>query len=336
LVDIRLERVLVSVLCFAASAARAELPTTVELLAELAYSSDEIARIERGERVTRSPEPSSERELTAAFAFFVPVPPAELASEARKGLISRVDPNTLAFGALEGAPKLAAFAKLTLAPDPDGRAKQYVTAAPGGGLNLSSAEIGRFNALGSGATATAIEQAVRSALLARVEAYRTHGLAGIEPYALAGGKHRSPADELRSASKAEKDLQKHVPAAYEMLLAYPSSKPPGSEEDFRWTSFMAHGVPTLALTHSLAVPEGDAWLLVQRQFYVSTGYNAEQAIAALLPAKAGTVVLYANRTSTDQVTGFGGSAKRSIGSKLLASQLEELFQKASVAAQKGR
>ena len=36
------------------------------------------------------------------------------------------------------------------------------------------------------------------------------------------------------------------------------------------------------------------------------------------------MVVYGNRTSTDQVEGWGGGAKRSIGSKLLESQLEAL------------
>lgn len=41
----------------------------------------------------------------------------------------------------------------------------------------------------------------------------------------------------------------------------------------------------------------------------------------------GTLVIYVNRTSTDQVTGFGGGTKRTIGSRVLASQLEDLFGK---------
>jgi hypothetical protein len=92
---------------------------------------------------------------------------------------------------------------------------------------------------------------------------------------------------------------------------------------------MAHGSPTIALVHHAFVPDGDAWLVVQRIFYVSTGINSTLALAALLPVEGGgTVVVYGNRTSTDQVTGFGGSTRRSIGGRLLASQLEGLFQKA--------
>jgi hypothetical protein len=67
---------------------------------------------------------------------------------------------------------------------------------------------------------------------------------------------------------------------------------------------------------------------------VSASFNCEQAIAALLPVQGGSVVVYGNRTSTDQVEGWGGSAKRSIGSKLLESQLESQFTKMQGAAGK--
>jgi hypothetical protein len=96
----------------------------------------------------------------------------------------------------------------------------------------------------------------------------------------------------------------------------------------------AHGTPTFTLTHAAFIPDGNAWVVVQRMYYVSTGFNCVQAIAALLPVEGGTVITYANRTSTDQVAGFGGGTKRSIGSKLLESQLEALFKKAQAAAKK--
>ena len=214
------------------------------------------------------------------------------------------------------------------------QAQAWASAQPGSALNLSSQEIASLNALGSGAAVATVEQAVRSLLLARLQAYQSQGLAGIAPYARSDSSQRSPADDLRFASQAAKKLQKYVPAAYQMLLDYPNSKAAGAQEAFRWTHTIAHGNPTVSLTHSLFVPDGDAWIAVQRQFYASTGYNCEQAVGAFLPVAGGTVVVYSNRTSTDQVMGFGGSAKRSIGSRLLASQLEEIYKKARGAAQK--
>ena len=65
---------------------------------------------------------------------------------------------------------------------------------------------------------------------------------------------------------------------------------------------------------------------MQRQYYVSTGYNAEQAVAGFLPAQGGTVVGYAAHAFTDQVAGFGGSMKRSIGRRVMADQMKKLFE----------
>jgi hypothetical protein len=41
----------------------------------------------------------------------------------------------------------------------------------------------------------------------------------------------------------------------------------------------------------LFVPDGDGWVVVQRQFYVSVGSNAEQAVVGFLPAKGRTACL---------------------------------------------
>ena len=314
--------------CLASPPATAQLPATPALLADLGFTPDEIARIEAGEIVHQTVPPASERELTTALAFQVPVAPAELVKTSKRDLLDQVDPNMIGFAAVSTPGSPADFARLTLHPDPAKRAQAYVGAAPGGELNLSAEEIAAFQALGSGAAPPAVEEQVRSALLARVHAYRAQGLAGIAPYARADGKTRSPAEELRTATQATRKLERYVPAAYQVLLSYPNGKPPGTEEVLRWSQFDAHGVPTIALTHVMIIPDGEAQILAQRQFYVSTGYNAEQAIVALLPSQGGTVVVYGNRTSTDQITGFGGGAKRSIGSEMLASHLESMFERA--------
>lgn len=313
----------------AVAPAAAQLPDAEAFLKDVGFSPDEIAKAKAGQIVHGTLKPSNERELGATFAFVVKETPSNLVNEAKAGLLNKVDPNAIAFQVIEGASGLASFARLGLEPDASQRAQAYVAAKPGGDLNLSAQEIATFNELGSGAAPAAVEQAVRSALLARLQAYQSKGLAGIAPYARSGGKQRPPADDLRSATRAMEKLQARVPAAYRMLLDYPQSKPPGTEETYRWFHFRAHDVPTIALTHTFYIPDGDAWVVGQRQFYVSAGYNCEQALAAFIPVKAGTAVVYANRTSTDQVVGFGGGAKRSIGSKLLASQLQGLFAKIS-------
>lgn len=97
------------------------------------------------------------------------------------------------------------------------------------------------------------------------------------------------------------------------------------QQSFRWVSYEIDGTPTFALTHELAAAEGSARAVVQRQYYVSTGYNAEQAVAGFVPVQQGTLVVYTNHTFTDQVAGFGGSVKRGVGRRMMASKLEQLF-----------
>lgn len=319
-----------------AAPARAELPTAAELLKDLGLTQSDAESARAGKFVTQEPKPSNERELTAGFAFLVKgVSPKELVDQARAGLLDKVDPDTLAVHRMTGPPTPADFAKFSLQPDGAKQARAFLSAKPGEALNLSSQEIAAFQKLGSGASQAQVEQTIRGMLLARLTAYREKGLAGIAPYARGSGKTRSPAEDLRSASQSYKLLEKYVPKAYQFVLDYPKGKPDGTEEVFRWSQIMAHGEPTLVLTHNLYIPDGDGWVVLQRQFYVSTGFNCEQAIAAFLPVKLGTAIFYGNRTSTDQVTGFGGGAKRSIGSKLLGSTLEGLFEKARKKAGSG-
>ena len=312
--------------------AAAQLPDAKALLGDVGFSADQIQQVTRGEIVRGAIQAASDRELVVALAFQVGATPAKFIADLKAGLGIKVDPGTLSSGVFSGAGSAADLTGLALDPDGQKRAKAYVNAQPGGDLNLSTQEYATFNALAP--SLEAVTPALRAALLARVQAYQKQGLAGIAPYALGDGKTRSAADELRTATQASKALQKFIPAAYQMLLDYPAAKPAGTEEVFRWAQIDAHGVPTLTLTHSAYVPDGDAFFVMQRMFYVSSGFNAEQAIAAVLPVQGGCVVVYGNRTSTDQVTGFGGSAKRSIGSRLLESQLEGIFEKARAAAAK--
>jgi hypothetical protein len=298
------------------------LPDAATLLADLGFSPDDIAKVQAGEFVNESMQSSSPRELTAAFAFKVDTPPAKLVADLRSGIGMKVDPSMKASGEIHGAGSDADFAKLVIAPDV---AASYAKGS--GDLNLSTAERASFANLG----AADVAKQLRAGLLARIAAYQAKGLAGIAPYAR-GSESRSPGEDLRLATNASKALAKYEPSAYQLVLDYPAKKPAGFSEGFRWSQFDAHGVPTIALTHGMFVPDGDAYLVVQRQFYVSTGYNCEQAIAALVPTGAGTIVVYGNRTSTDQITGFGGGAKRSIGSSMLESQLQGIFEKVRRAA----
>ena len=313
---------LASWLCLAAASAHAELPAARVALADTGYSTDQIAGVEAGKIVTGDAKPAHERDLAVAFAFLVPLTPAELVAHLAKD--QHRDPDTIATGSISAAGALTDFAALSLQPDADRRARRYVTAKPGSDLNLGESELSTFRGLGSSASTAAVEAQVRSALLERYRAYREKGLDGIAPYAR-GGDSRSIAHDLRISLESVAGLRKYAPAAFEAMMSYPASAPPGSESRFTWEHFPAQGTPTIALVHEMYVPDGSAFLVLQRQYYVSEVFNCEQAVAGFLPVQGGTVVVYTNHTSTDQVMGLGGGAKRSLGSQLMASELRELF-----------
>jgi len=312
--------------------ARAALPDAATILKEVGYSPADIDSIMRGKIVSGTIKPGTSRELVGAFAFVVKSPPAALVEELKSGLLGSVDSNTISRGTISAEGAIGDFAKLSLSPNTKDRIASYLEADHD--LNLSSDEAAALKALAAaGTTDTAtVEQAVRGLLLARYQAYHAQGLMGIAPYARAGSKQRSVADEIKSANADAALMKKYAPTVYAVLTGYPASKPQWFEEIFSWTQFDAHDVPTIALVHAMFVPDGDGFVVVQRQYYVSSGFNCEQATAAFLPVQSGTLVLYGNRTSTDQVEGTGGGLKRSIGSKLLSSELQSIFSKLQTAA----
>ena len=313
----------------------AALPDVEELLTNIGFPSDAKQRVLDGKFVTTGLEPTSKRELAMAMAFLVHEPPAALIAEVKKDLVERVDPDSIAHGTISGAGNLDDFAGVSFGSDAKKLAKPFFAAEPGEDLNLSTAEIDAFGALAKqGSDAKAVEEQLRKLLLARFQAYQSKGLDGIATYAREDRKDTDAGGDLRRAVEAAGGLKKNAPNFYDTLLNYPQSRPAGLEEEFSWTHYMAHGTPVFLLNHRIWMPDGDAWLIADRQYYVTASYNVVQILAAFLPVKGGTLVVYLNRTSTDQVTGFGGSTKRTLGTKVMTSQIEGLFEKVKAAAEK--
>jgi hypothetical protein len=127
-------------------------------------------------------------------------------------------------------------------------------------------------------------------------------------------------------------LKQFFPAMQHALVDDGGTRVPDLAESFFWGNYAIDGQPTYALIHVLSAPEGAAHVVVQRQYYVGRSYDAEQAIAGFVPVEQGTLVVYVNHTFTDQVTGFGGSAKRNIGRRVMGSKLKEIFEKQRAAA----
>ncbi len=298
-------------------------PTVAALEADVGLTPDGIAQVEKGEMVETTPTDRSDRELAIGMVFLVRAPTTQVVQGFLRGGELKPDPRVAALHEVSGSGTLADFEDLRLTPHGVAEAQRYLTAAPGQTLNLSTAEIAAFRALGA-AGQTEVEAQLRGLLLARYQAYRTKGLDGGAPYDRGGGVQRSPAEELRRHSAA-KILGKYSPAFRDVLLHYPATRPEGLEERFFWIVYDRDDRPILTLRHRMALPMDDAFVVADREFYVSQGYNAVQAHAAFLPAKDGTMVFYVTRTSTDRASGFGASAKHAIGRRLMTRELQDIF-----------
>src|SRR5262245_8198438 len=323
---IRLTRRLLGLAIFAwlvgvASPAAAQ-PTADEVLAGLGLSADDKQRVLNGEFVSTDVDPVSERDLAVSMVFVVKTSPASLIKQVLSGRLITSDSQVQSWALFKNPGSAADLAGLTITSK---EAKTLAGASPGSSLNLSKAEIAAFNAV-PGSNPAAVLETLRAMLLARYQAYRARGLAGIAPYARAGGDDTDLAADLHKASQAARGLEKYLPKFHRLLLDYPQGMTPDVRESFSWTKSIIRGSTTYVLQHRMAVADGDAWAVVQRQFFVSTGYNGQQAVSGFLPTQGGTLVVYTSHAFTDQVTGFGGSMKRSMGSSVMGNQIKEIFE----------
>jgi hypothetical protein len=299
-------------------------PTLAEVCADFHCDADGLARAHAGKMVDLKTEDASERDLSVGFLFMVKRPPAEIARLFRQGSDFAADANVLAAHRLAS---FADFASLSLGAHGADEAKRYGSAHPGDELNLSDAEIATFAALGPAASQASVEAALRKQLWARYEAYHAGGLAKIAPYSRGKGVERQPADELRAVlQQATPIARKYAPAFLDAIVDYPRARPSNVDESFHWIIYNLDNRPTATLRHRLTMALGDGLVAFDREFYVAHGYNVMQAFGGLIPVEGGTVVFYRAHTNTDQVGGAATAMKHNIGRKVMAKQLQKIFE----------
>jgi len=311
---------------------------TEQIFEALGFSEADRKRLMDGDFVSRTLDSSNEHELIVAFAFHVRLSPDKLHNEIKKRPLMAIDPAVISWSAITGNGSLKDFRKLNLSPGEKKRARRYLNAKPSEDLNLDKDEIASFNAIKTThdqSAVTSVTEAVRAQLLARFQAYHQSGLSGISSYER-NQQNISAGLYLKNATEAYPILQTILPDFYKALLNYPKDKPDGLEEEFVWTKYKVEQEPAFTLSHHMRIANSDVFVNVHRQFYVSNGYNAGQSISALIPVDkgSGTIVFYVNRVFSDNLSGFGSSVKKAIGSEIMIAQLKELFRKARIRVEK--
>jgi hypothetical protein len=315
--------------------AETKLPPVDEVLRDLQFTPDELKRAKGGTIVERPVSEGSERELSMAFTLLAKTKPEDVAKLYREARDLETVKVIKSLGRIPGEGTPADFEKAALQPNPDKEAVRYLDAEPGDTLNLDATEIAAFQALKSASKGKAVpvkevEQLVRQGLLARLQAYRTKGLAGIAPYQRGRSVQLSAGNELLRATKESVYLAKYLPALHDVLMNYPAAKEKVKkdkfEESFYWYNLDLFDRPTFVLAHRVAMFADYAYVAVERQFYASHDYNSMQQIVAALQTNDGTLLIYVGRVSTDQVAGFTSAAAHPVARTVMAPYIKDMFE----------
>ena len=307
----------------ALGAAAAELPSAEQVLSQVGVPQDHLAQLDQGKAVSWQYPENTDKELADGVAVYVQAPLAKVIAFIKKGNFAGLDATVTAHGELSAKAGAEAFKGFILSGD---EAQALQAAEAGDKFNLSAEEIASFASL-KGADSKAVSQRYREILAQRYQAYRQGGLNGIAPYARSGDP-ADPAAELRTAAEKNNQLVKnYFPELYQAWLNYPQALPDGATERFFWQNRMVEDRPTATLGHRLVqITDGGAMVL-QRQYYVGHSYNSSQFAVGCLPYRDGALVFYALRSSTDQVAGFGGGMKHSIGRDRMKAEMVKQLQR---------
>ncbi|KAL3898068.1 MAG: hypothetical protein SGARI_006770 [Bacillariaceae sp.] len=177
-----------------------------------------------------------------------------------------------------------------------------------------------------------VEETLQTVLQQRLEAYQQRGLEGIAPYERKGGKEYYPGKELKEVTEQLSVLKKMSPDFCKYMVDYPQNKPDGVEDTFGWINFNINDAPTIALFHKsyLKISEHTAAMCF-RHFYVSQGHNSVQNVGGCFAVQVGggkkrAMMINSSRTSTDQVAGFGGAAKKTMGARVMGGRLKANYE----------
>ena len=299
------------VLASATAFAQAQAPSIEEMVRRIGFSERAVERARNGEVIAESLKATSDKDLTLAVGAKIEAAPQKVYDFVQADKLAKFQTLTIADGRID--PSNPSLAGMKLSED----TLEKLAEDPGGMLHMSEAEAAKISEAGKNGTAAALA-AYQEALAARAKAYWEKGLDGITPYA---GKDRSPAVDLGHADKAAKAFLQHPVLAAE-IDAVPAKSTGKAEHQLFWAVQKGRDQEAPVLIHRILY-EGDIGkAFVQRRFYSGYDYDSLEIVVAVLPTQDGnSAIFYTNHTYTAQVAGFGGSAKRSIGTKLLEKDL---------------
>lgn len=297
--------------------AQTHVPSIEEMAGRIGFSEQARERARGGEVIAERLESTSDKDLALAIGAKIQAPPQQVYDFVQAERLAEFQTVTLAEGRIDPAHPSLADMKLSEAT------LEKLAADPGGTFHMSEEEAATIREAGRNGTAAALAS-YQEALAARAKAYWENGLEGITPYA---GKGRSPAVDLLHADEAAKALFQH-PVLEAEIDVVPARNTGRAEHRLSWAVQKGRDQEAPVLIHRILYKGEVGEIFVQRRFYSAYDYDSMEIVVGVLPAQGGSAIFYTNHTYTAQVSGFGGSAKRSIGTKMLEKDVVAEMQRA--------
>jgi hypothetical protein len=301
-----------------------------EVMSPLGFTKADITAVKMGTVVNNSMVTVTERDLATLIGFEAKLSVDSFDSIFLESSEKEASDSTIQQLQVANHDGELDFSSLKLLPKESATdvVKTYLSFNGGSDLNLSQKEIDMFRALDKKhATATQVEEVLRRVLQGRLDEYKQSGLEGMSPYLRAKGVNFFPGQELQEKLEKSPHANRVAKEFTSYILSWPSGeKPEGAVETFGWINYNINNKPSIALYHRILYSDKakHVKLLLNRTFYVSMGHNSVQQFAVASPTGPDTTLfILSSRTSTDQVAGFGGAAKRTMGSRIMGGKIAE-------------
>lgn len=290
---------------------------------ELAFSSFDLATLERGQAVVKLPKTPETREV-AAFAIIRLDISGDFFVESLRDIVNfKKSENVLQIGKFSSPPRLEDLAGLTLDPADIESLKQCRVKKCD--LKMSATSIERLRKEVDWSAPNyekRVTQLVRAMLLERVQGYLVGGndaLGNYEDKSYTLGI----ADELRSLLKPAPYMYGYVPEFQRGLEEFPlaPAKNGARFEDFFYWSKEAFGLkPVISLTHVTIYRNSHGnrsdVIVASKGIYATHYFEASLGLTAYVESDASeplrSYLIYANRSRADALRGLFAGLKRSL------------------------
>ena len=284
-----------------------------EVAQSLGLPSSSIDAFLKGDVVTHELDASNEKDLSLLVVCVADTTVDKLYEFAEKERVHEIQAATVSAGMLDPSDPATGLEDMDL----DEATVKSLLKNP----QLSKSETAELKA---GSKAGKGVATYKKILTERAKVYWEQGLDGIIPY---DGKGRDPKTDLKTANEAALKAVTD-PLIHEEVFGIPSQSENPEWHKLQWAIQKGNDQAAPVLNHIIRIKRELGFVNVTRRFYCGTDYDCCQIVTGVIPTDDGrSAIFYINRTFSSAVAGFGGSAKRSIGRKMMKSKLVETMKK---------